>query len=75
MAAAAIKNLELFGMDMSNCFQSDTIKPEDHLWLEAPICYMEWFHQEYPEVNIKPASNVKYVLQTINGMQGHKDSV
>ncbi len=35
--AAAIKNLELFGMDVSNYFYSDTIKPEDCLWLESPI--------------------------------------
>ncbi len=35
---------------------------------------MGWFHLEYPEVKFKPSSNGKYVPQTINGMQVHKET-
>ncbi len=74
LAAAAVKSLELFSLDVSNCFQSDVIKPEDCLWLEAPVCYMEWLHLKYPDVKIKPSTIGKYFLQMINGMQGCKDA-
>ena len=74
IAAAAIKSLELFSLDMSNYFPSDVLKPEYSLWLKDSVCYMEWFQLEYPYVKIKPSSIGKYVLQTINGMQGRKDA-
>ena len=43
-------------------------------WIEAPVCYTEWFENIYPECRYLNISNRKYVLQTINRMQGRKDT-
>ena len=37
LSAAAQKHQELFSVDVSNCFESDTISPEHRVWVEAPI--------------------------------------
>ena len=46
LAATASKNHELFSIDVSNCFQSDDIAPENRVWIDAPVCYTEWFQLE-----------------------------
>jgi hypothetical protein len=35
---------------------------------------VEWFKKTYPDIKIDPSKSGKYVLQTINGMQGRKDA-
>ena len=74
LVTAAILNLTLYSLDVSNCFQSNAIKPEERLWIASPVRYVEWFKLTYPQAKLEPSPSGKYVLQTINGMQGGKDA-
>ena len=70
--AATGKHLSI--VDVENCFQNDTIPADKRIFITAPPLYLEWFKRTYPEIKIDEASDKKYVLQTINGMQGRKDA-
>ena len=35
---------------------------------------MEWFKETYPDIKLPESLSNKYVLQTINGIQGRKDA-
>ena len=59
-------------IDVKNCFQCDAIEPHERLFITTPPCYIEWFKMRYPNIKIPEAD--KYVLQTLNGMQGRRDA-
>ena len=73
-AYSAAKKKILKVLDVSNCFQSDAIPLEKRIFIEAPVLYVEWFEQTYPDIKFEKSKSGKYVLQTINGMQGCKDA-
>jgi hypothetical protein len=74
LAFCAVLNLTSAILDVENCFQNDAIKPEQRLFVTAPPLYIQWFKETYPDIKLEQAPDGKYVLQTINGMQGRKDA-
>ena len=74
LSKSAIRSHRIYGVDVSNCFQNDVIKPEDRLYVHAPPCYKEWQQLVFPEIKVKPSKSGKHALQTINGVQGRKDA-
>ena len=61
-------------IDVENCFQNDAIPHERRLFITAPPRYVKWFKNFFPEATVENAPDGKYVLQTLNGMQGRKDA-
>ena len=61
-------------LDVSNCFQSDSIELERRLYMRLPHKYLEWFAEKYPQVEYEKDPNGEYVIQTINNLQGRKDA-
>ena len=78
IAMAASRNLTLYFLDISNAFQTNVIHdPNKRHYLHLPSMYMQWFRARFPNHPLSrqhqdPA--VKYVMQTLRGIQGTKDA-
>lgn len=71
---AASLGLRCSILDVENCFQNEACDPEKRIFITAPPLYLEWFKETYPDVKLPTNEGGKWVLQTINGMQGRKDA-
>ena len=66
--------LSLGILDVTHCFQNNCVEPCKRLYIQAPVCYIEWFKDRYPSIKLPESLSNRHVLQTINGMQGGKDA-
>ena len=73
LAWSASLGLQCSILDVENCFQNEACDPEKRIFITAPPLYIEWFKETYPDIKL-PKNDGKWVLQTINGMQGRKDA-
>ena len=72
LAKAVVYRLLLANMDVTNCFQNTMIPLYKRSWINAPVRYLQWFKNRYPDIEVE--TSPKYVLQTMCGMQGTKDA-
>ena len=74
IVVAAAFGLRLSIIDVTNCFQNDAIPPEKRIFIILPPVYLEWFQEQFPHIKLEKSKDNRYVIQTINGMQGRKDA-
>ena len=78
IAMAAARKLTLYFLDISNAFQTNVIHdPNKRHYLRIPSLYMQWFRTRFPNHPLSRQhqnSDVKYVMQTLRGIQGTEDA-
>ena len=74
MIANAASNNRILGvLDVVNCFQNTATPIESRVFVTIPPYYIEWYNSRFPEAPLEDDGS-GYVLQTINGMQGGKET-
>ena len=78
IAVASSRKLTFYFLDISNAFQSNVIHdPAKRHYMHTPSMYLQWFRLRFPNHPLSrkhDSTSVKYVMQTLRGIQGTKDA-
>jgi hypothetical protein len=39
-------------LNVTNCFQNNAIEACKRVFVQAPVCYIEWFKERYPNIKL-----------------------
>lgn len=60
LAICSSRGLVIFVLDVVNCFQNTMSPEEERRYVTLPPFYMEWFEENYPEVEIEKDESGMY---------------